>query len=151
MPKSTLIEALTQAYFAELETIMNYLANAENLDGVRAKHIATELKADVADELGHAQRLAARIKTIGGTVPGSESFRPTQRSLQPPKKSTDVIAVIKGVIDAEQAAVDMYRTVIETAEAESDYPTQDMATQIMADEEEHLRTFKGYLKEYESA
>ena len=55
-------------------------------------------------ELGHAQGLARRIKTIGGAVPGSMQFKASQDSLQPPKDTTDVISVIKGVIAAEDGA-----------------------------------------------
>ena len=43
-------------------------------------------------------------KTIEGAIPGSEQFQAVQKSLQPPADSTDVVAVIKGVIDAEDAA-----------------------------------------------
>jgi hypothetical protein len=31
-----------------------------------------------------------------------------------------------------------------------DYPTQDLCITLMADEQEHLREFRGFLKEYEN-
>jgi bacterioferritin len=145
-----IIDALITAYFAELETVMNYLANATNLDGVRAKHIKTALQADVAEELGHAQLIAKRIKTIGGLIPGSASFKARQLSLQPPKDTTDLVTVIKGVIAAEEDAIATYTKVIELSEG-VDYPTQDMAITIMADEQDHRREFMGFLREFEAA
>lgn len=99
-----IIEALTDAYWGEIETVMNYIANSEHLDGFRAKHIKTSLGQDVLEEIGHAQQLAKRIKTLGGAVPGSMRFTPGQTSLQPPAETTDVITVVNGVIDAERSA-----------------------------------------------
>ena len=49
------IELLTTAYSMELETVMNYLANSTNLDGVRAEEIKKSLAADITAELGHAR------------------------------------------------------------------------------------------------
>src|SRR5262245_42706853 len=103
-----IIGMLIDAYNAEIETVMNYLANSVNLDGVRAEEIKKSLAADVPAELGHAQLLAKRIKTVGGIVPGSLKLKWGQKALQPPKDSTDVVAVIKGVIKAEEEAIDIY-------------------------------------------
>lgn len=143
-----LVRALLRAYNAELETLMNYLANSHHLDGVRAKQVAESLAKDVPEELAHAHLLARRIKTIGGVPPGSYAFNPTQGKLQPPKDSTDVIKVIKGVIAAEEDAIRTYGEIIKLAEGK-DYATQDMAIKILAEEEEHRREFVGFLKEYE--
>ena len=120
-----------------------------NLDGVRAEEIKKSLAADVTDEIGHAQQFAKRVKELYGKVPGSFEFKPSQRSLQPPANSTDVVAVIRGVIDAEQGAIEHYQRIIRACEG-VDYVTADMVTTILADEEGHLRTFEGYLKEYEA-
>ena len=108
-PNRAVIEALTAAYNAELETVMNYIANSVNLDGVRAKHIKNALEGDIQEEIGHAQMLAKRIKTIGGFVPGSQALSWTQTSLQPPADTTDIVSVIKGVIEAEEGAIEGYR------------------------------------------
>ena len=59
----------------ELETVMNYIANSTNLDGIRAEEIKRALALDVVAELGHGQILARRIKTVGGVVPGSMNFQ----------------------------------------------------------------------------
>ncbi|MCB9838047.1 MAG: rubrerythrin [Phycisphaeraceae bacterium] len=143
---AAIIGALTDAYWGEIETVMNYIANAEHLDGFRAKHIKTSLGADVMEEIGHAQLLARRIKTLGGAVPGSMGFKPGQTTLQPPRETTDVIAVVKGVIDAERSAIQTYSRVIEACDG-VDPVTEDLAITIMGDEQEHLREFEGFLKE----
>lgn len=70
-PNQEIIENLKIAYAMELETVQNYIAASVNLDGVRCEVIKRALAADIVEELTHAQTLANRIKTIGGTVPGS--------------------------------------------------------------------------------
>lgn len=145
-----IVRELSVAYWMELETVMNYISNSINLDGVRAEEIKKSLAADVTAELNHAQLLAKRIKTIGGTVPGSLDFKAGQSSLQPPEKLTDVVAVIKGVIDAENAAIDQYNKLIQLCDG-VDYVTQDLCIQALGDEEEHRREFRGFLAEYEGA
>ncbi|MCB1205747.1 MAG: rubrerythrin [Verrucomicrobiae bacterium] len=145
-----IIEALTTAYAMELETVQNYIAASVNLDGVRSDVIKKALAADITEELTHAQTLANRIKTIGGRVPGSLDLPRNQKSLQPLKDSTDVVGVIKGVIEAENGAIAQYNKIIKLCDG-VDYVTQDMAIGLLAGEEDHRREFIGFLKEYEKA
>jgi bacterioferritin len=140
------ISLLTTAYCMELETVMNYLANSVNLDGVRAEEIKKSLSADITEELGHATMLGHRIKQLGGVLPGSKSVK-VGSQIQPPNDTTDVVGVIKAVIDAEESACKHYKSVIKATDGE-DYVTQDLCIRLLADEEEHLVLFKGFLKEY---
>ena len=144
-----IVAELTRSYWMELETVLNYLANSTNLDGVRAEEIKKSLAADVQEELTHASQIASRIKTIDGKVPGSLDFKACQASMQPPADSTDVVHVIKGVIDAEEAAIEQYEKIIRLCDG-YDYVTQDMCITLLADEQHHRREFVGFLKEYEN-
>ncbi len=144
-----IIDELKVAYWMELETVMSYISNSINLDGVRAEEIKKSLDADIQAELGHAQIIARRIKTIGGIVPGTLEFKAAQTSLQPPAKLTDVVSVIKGVIIAEEGAIKQYNKLIQLCDG-VDYVTQDMCITALGDEEEHRREFMGFLAEYES-
>jgi bacterioferritin len=145
--RESLIPMLHKAYSMEIETVMNYLANSVNLDGVRAAEIKRSLADDITEELGHAQKLAQRIKELGGMVPGSASVSVGDQR-QPPEDTTDVVSVIHAVIEAEEAACDQYNKIIRESEG-VDYVTQDVAIDILGDEEEHLILFRGFLKEYE--
>jgi bacterioferritin len=140
------IEMLKTAYSMELETVMNYLANSINLDGVRAEEIKKSLAIDIAEELGHATQLGQRIKQIGGLVPGSMKIKLGNQK-QPTDNTTDVVGVIRSVIEAEEAACAQYKKLIKATEGE-DYVTQDLSIQLLKAEEEHLELFKGFLKEY---
>lgn len=148
MARENIIDELKTAYAMELETVQNYIAASVNLDGVRSDVIKKALAADIATELMHAQTLAGRIKTLGGTVPGSMALPRNQRSLQPPADTTDIVAVIKGVIEAEEGAIAQYNKIIKICEG-VDYVTQDTVIELLGGEEEHRREFIGFLKEYE--
>ena len=147
--REELLRLLEKAYWMELETVMSYLANSINPDGVRAQEIKESLEEDVQEELGHAQQFGARIKELYGVVPGSLEFGAEQSYLQPPEHQTDVVHVIKGVIAAESGAIEHYNRIIEFCE-EHDPVTQDMVVDILRDEEGHRRLFEGYLREYEA-
>ena len=131
----------------ELETVINYLANSINLDGVRAEQIKQSLADDIAEELEHARQLGRRIKQLGGLLRGSATLA-MGRQMQPPHDTTQVVGVIKGVIAAEEAACQQYRRTI-AATHRHDPVTADLCTRLLADEEEHLVLFRGFLKEYE--
>ncbi len=148
--REQIVGLLTEAYWMELETVMSYIANSTNPDGVRAQEIIQSLATDVLEELGHAQLFAKRIKELYGTVPGSKDFSASQDALQPPADSLDLVHVIRGVIDAERGAINHYSRIIQATDG-VDPVTQDMVTTILADEQNHLRTFEGFLREFERA
>jgi bacterioferritin len=143
-----IVELLKQAYWMEIETVMSYIANSVNVDGIRAQEIRESLAEDVQEELGHAQQFADRIKELYGIVPGSEEFKPVQHYLQPPEHQTDLVHVIRGVIQAETGAIEHYTRIIEETEG-VDHVTQDMVITILKDEQGHRRLFEGFLREYE--
>jgi bacterioferritin len=147
--REQLIAMLTKAYWMELETVMSYITNSTNPDGVRAQEIIESLQKDVQEELGHAQQFATRIKELYGVVPGSMSFSPEQSYLQPPDQQTDIVHVIQGVIKAESGAIEHYNAIIEFTEGK-DPVTNDMVVAILRDEEGHRRLFEGFLREYEA-
>jgi len=146
--REEIIELLKKAYWMELETVMSYIANSINPDGVRAQEIVESLQQDVQEELGHAQQFANRIKELYGVVPGSLEFAAEQSYLQPPEHQTDIVHVIKGVIEAETGAIDHYNRIIEVTDG-VDFVTQDMVIDILRDEEGHLRQFERFLREFE--
>ena len=147
--RDRVIELLKKAYWMEIETVMSYIANSINPDGVRAQEIIESLQEDIQEELGHAQQFAGRIKELYGVVPGSQEFTAEQSYLQPPEHQTDVVHVIKGVIEAETGAIEHYNRIIEVTDG-VDFVTQDMVIAILRDEEGHRRLFEGFLREFEA-
>jgi bacterioferritin len=147
--REELLGLLTKAYWMEIETVMSYLANSVNPDGVRAQEIIESLEKDIEEELGHAKLYAKRIKELYGVVPGSLDFEAEQTYLQPPERQTDIVHVVRGVIEAEKGAIEHYTRIIEFCD-DVDLVSQDMVIDILRDEQGHLRLFEGFLREYEA-
>jgi bacterioferritin len=150
MSSDRVVELLRTAYGDEIETVMNYQTNAIVLDGVRAEEIKESLQQDIQEELTHAEQLGQRLKQLDARPPASAEFTARQDSLQPPADSTDVLAVIRGVLDAEEDAIDTYRSLVGAAREAEDPVTEDLAVTILADEEAHRTEFRGFEKEYRS-
>jgi bacterioferritin len=139
-----IIAELKKSYAIELETIQNYLANSVDLDGPGAEEVKRSLGEEIDFKLKHGRRLAKRIKVLGGRVPGSLELSRDQNLLQPPLDSTDVTAVIQGVIGVKEAAISQYQKIITLTDG-FDYVTQDMVIDLLSDEQEHLRSFLSFL------
>ena len=146
--RDEIVDLLTEAYWMEMETVMNYIANSSNPDGMRAREVIDSLEEDILEELGHARMFAKRIKELYGVVPGSMDFKASQKSLQPPETQTNIVHVIKGVIEAEAGAIAHYNALIEATDG-VDWATQDMVIEILRDEQGHMRMFEGFLRETE--
>src|SRR4026207_1392651 len=119
MPKAsqnTIIKELQESYRMEWEPVMNSLAISIDLDGVRAEEIKKALAADVSEELMHARQLGERIKQLGGQAEGWLALKLGQKPPQPPEDTTDVIAVIEGVLEAEVGAITQYNKIIRQCE-----------------------------------
>jgi bacterioferritin len=147
--REEIIELLKKAYWMEIETVMSYIANSVNPDGVRAQEVKESLEEDITEELGHAKLFAERIKELYGVVPGSLDFAAEQSYLQPPDEQTDIVSVIRGVIEAENGAIEHYTRIVEVTDG-VDPVTNDMVIDILHDEQGHRRLFEGFLREYEA-
>ena len=148
--REQLVELLTRAYWMEVETVMSYLANSINPEGVRAQEIIESLEKDIEEELGHARKYGQRIKELYGVVPGSLDFQAEQTYLQPPDDQVDIVHVIQGVIEAETGAIEHYNRIIEFSRGYATRSRRTWSSQILSDEEGHRRLFEGFLREYKA-
>jgi bacterioferritin len=139
-----IITELKRSYAIELETIQNYLANSIDLQETDAEVIRKSLEEEINLKLKHARRLAKRINVLGGRLPGSLELPRDQNFLQPPLDNADVVAVIQGVISANEASIRQYQRIIDLTEG-LDYITQDMVIDLLSDEREHRQLFLGFL------
>ena len=139
---------LKKAYFMEIETVMSYITNSINPDGVRAQEIASPSRR--TSRRSSATRRSSPTASRSSTAPSRArmEFTPEQSYLQPPEHQTDIVHVIKGVIEAETGAIEHYNRIIEFTD-EIDPVTNDMVIAILRDEEGHRRLFEGFLREYE--
>lgn len=145
---NAVVKELKRAYEMEIETVINYLANSIHLDGILATEVRESLEQDIQEELAHARQLAERLKVLDAAVPGSLELKFDQKGMQPPKDSTDALAIIKGVIAAEEGAIAQYKKIIKLA-GDDDPVTEGLAIDILGDEEKHRREFIGFLRDFE--
>jgi bacterioferritin len=139
-----IIAELKKSYAIELETIQNYLANSIDLEGTGAELVSKSLEEEITLKLKHARRLAKRINVLGGRLPGSLALPRDQVVLQPPSDNADVMAVVRGVIGANELSISQYQKIIRLTEG-LDYITQDLVIDLLSDEREHRRLFLSFL------
>ena len=90
-----------------------------------AEEVKDSLRVDATDEeLLHAERIGERLKELDAQPPASFEFEPHQENLQPPEDTADVLSVINGVIEYEEAAIETYSLAI-TAAREADDPVTE--------------------------
>lgn len=129
-PRSALVRCLTEAYWAEIQTVSTYALSSTNRDGIRAGRIGGSLRETIACSLDHAQRLAIRIKQLHGLVPGPDDCATRTLRLRPPEGPLDHRSVLSGVIEAESAAVRRYRRIVGTLDP-VDWSTRELLIQLI--------------------
>ena len=134
-PRSALVRELIAAYWHEIETVSNHAASSTNREGVRGELIARSVREAVASDMGHAQRVATRIRRLHATVPSPDEFATRQPRLRPPAEPLDSFSVLGGLIEAETAAIERYRRIAAAASEAHDWVTQHLATQLMREKE----------------
>jgi bacterioferritin len=135
-----IITRLKKSYAMEMESVQNYLANSIDLEGPAAEEVKKVLEAAVASELKHARRLAKRMKILNARVPGSLELPRDQNFLQPAMDNRDVMTVIRGALMATDEAIAQYQAIIQLTEG-SDYLTQDLLIELLAEEQEQRSLF----------
>ena len=142
---SLLVRKLTEAYWAEVESAVTYLASSTNRDGIRARRISEGLREVITSNLDHAHRLALRIRQLHGPAPGPDDFLARQFVLRPPAPPDEHISVLEEVFATETAAIDRYRGIVAVASEAADWVTQDLARQLIRDKESHRQWLRAYL------
>ena len=101
---------------------------------------------EINDEFRHAQEIANRIRVLGFKVPAANGFRDSKVSVgqETLANGHDLQSCIQAVVAAESEAFNLYKEIIDLS-AETDPVTADLVTNLLADEEDHFRTFSNLL------
>lgn len=137
---SELNQLLRKAYAAEWETAYNYQVLSEVLEYTDGVVAAEEFETDISEEISHARRLAKRLRVRGE----NPEFFVNQQNFGTQDQYMDVSGktvtdCILAAIEAEESAIETYERIIEVAQEVDDYPTEDLAIELLADEQEHRR------------
>ena len=142
---SEIVTELRISYATEIELIENYLANAANLEGAHAEAIKKLFDEEVPAALGHARRLAKRIKALEGRVPGSLELPRADKDLRPAADAADVDTALHGAIESEDAAIAQYERIIRLCDG-YDFVTLDLVIELLVDERERRQRLVALLR-----
>ena len=129
---SELIRLLNEALRAEHQAIYQYMNHYNNVRG-KWPDIVDHFKAHMDEEIAHANQLAQRIYTLGGT--------PDIEMLPVADFTEEVDEALKQDIIGEQKAIDLYGAILDHCEEINDKATIMMIEGIFAEEVTHLDEF----------
>lgn len=133
--KDIIIDMLQQALATEWTCVLRYRKHYLMARGISSEPIAAEFLAHSNEEMGHADKLAARIVQLGG----EPDLNPSSFQAKSHAEYKDV-QTLKQMIDenlvAERIAIDSYREMIAYIGNE-DPTTRRLLEDILAVEEEH--------------
>ena len=73
-----IVEMLSKAYWMEIETVMSYIANSVNPDGVSAQEIKESLQQDITEELGQPSCSRSGSRSSTASCPARRSSAPSR-------------------------------------------------------------------------
>ncbi len=132
-----LIDVLNDLRARELGVVMQYMRQHYLVTGPEGMLHADTFKSVGITEMKHAEALAERIDFLGGD--------PTTKPEPFAKDFNGLREMAKADFNAEEDAVMRYRVAIKLAAAADDVVTRKLLEDILADEEDHLKTFSDML------
>lgn len=144
--RAEVLKQLNQALATELVCVLRYRRHYFMARGIHARGVAQEFLTHSNEELGHADRLAARIVQLGG----EPNFSPddlTTHSHAQYVEGTSLADMIREDLVAERIAIDSYRATVQYL-GSNDPTTSDMLKAILAVEEEHANDLADLLEDF---
>ena len=144
-----LLDMLNKAFADEWLAYYQYWLGSKVVKGPMKEAAITELMEHAADELRHADMLAARIMQLGGT-PVSEPkkwYDLTNCGYEAPGDPF-VKTVLEQNIKGEQCAIGVYKSLLEKT-MKKDPITYNIVLQILQDEVEHEEDLQSLLEDFE--
>ena len=144
-----LLDLLVKNAAAELTTYYYYTILRCNLIGLKGEGIKEIAEVARIEDRNHFEALVPRIYELGGKLPGDMKTFHDVSDCPPaslPKDPTDVMAMLKVLVDAERCAVRGY-TYICNLTAGKDHRTYDLSLAILNEEVEHESWFAEFLGE----
>lgn len=129
------IKILNEVLATEIVCNLRYRNHYYMADGIQAQAVAEEFLEHAEEEQDHAERVAKRIRELGGTP----DFNPEgllTRSHSEYQEGKTLVEMIQEDLIAERIAVDSYREIIRYF-SEHDPTSRRVMEHILAKEEEH--------------
>lgn len=143
--RERVIAVLNEALATEIVCWLRYKRHFFTASGINAEPVAQEFLQHANDELGHADRLAARIVQLQGE-PNFDPAGLTERSHSEYDASHDLKEMIKEDLVAERVAIESYSEIIRWL-GDKDPTTRRLFEDILVVEEEHADDLLVFLQE----
>jgi bacterioferritin len=124
----TLIDHLNDDLAGEYNAIISYIQYSAKVTGPYRPQLVQFLQAEIPDEQRHAQYLADKIASLGGTPVVTPRPVPT---------SDDTREMLQFIYEAEAQTVENYRARIEEAEAAGEIGLKIQLEEMLSDESTH--------------
>ncbi len=136
MATKKLLDMMNKAIAREMQVSIQYMWQHVLWRGIEAFAVKDEFRRIAIVEMQHAEVIAERLAYYGGT--------PTTKP-EPIFVGKNLKQMLKQDVKDETGAIKLYNQIIGQAVKESDHTTATLFRDILADEEEHLDTFKSFL------
>lgn len=144
-----LIGSLNKALADEWLAYYQYWIGAKVIKGPMKEEAASELIQHAADELRHADMVAARIIQLGGTpILSPDEWKKMSNCGYDAPIDPFVKRVLEQNIKGEQCAIQTYNSILNKVK-DKDPVTYNMVLQIMTDEIEHEDDLQAVLEDFE--
>lgn len=141
--RAEVLKLLNEALATEIVCVLRYRRHHFMARGIHAMSIADEFLVHADQELGHADRIAARIVQLGG----EPDFSPDTllaRSHAEYVAPAALVDMVRENLVAERVAIDSYREMARYV-GDQDPTTRRMIEEILAVEEEHAEELSDFL------
>jgi len=132
-----LLDVLNQSIARELQVSVQYMWHHVMAVGLPSPAIKEIFKSIAIDEMKHLESFAERLDQLGG-VPTAQP--------DPIVVGGDLKKMIQDDVKAEQEALDLYRKGIKLSVELDDPVSRRLFEDILAQEEEHFKTFSDMLE-----
>ena len=123
------IDNLQTALGMELTAIHQYLLHAHVLEDWGLDRLASRMRSEMQEELGHAGKFVDRILYLGGDPKVSEA--------KTPKKAQSLPSLFADDLREERGSIGFYTDAAAAARADGDIGTAVLFEKVVLDEEEH--------------
>jgi bacterioferritin len=131
-------EMLNKAIAREIQVSIQYMWQHIQVIGVKGIAVQDKFKGTAIVEMKHAEKIAERLWYLEGTPTTKPAAIEVGKNLK---------EFLELDTQAEVEAIEMYKSIIETAQKEGDVTTAFMFKEILEDEEEHHDLFTTMLEE----
>ena len=129
------VRVLNEALATEIVCVLRYRFHYFMATGIHSSAVAKEFLVYAQEEQEHADRIAARIRQLGGK-PEMDPAVVAQSSHTEYKEGTSLVDMLREDLVAERIAVATYREIVKYF-GQDDPTSRTMIEAILAQEEEH--------------